>query len=135
MILSKSTYWYTWIGNLYGCRNIGNKITSKRIDTLEVCNYVTEGYQLDEVLQNQYSSLYQCGAWRRGTTHQAIAIVPESLHDTRRLVVRDVPPSDSCRGSGCRGAWGPAVRVPRQVVWKCVTPGDLRTAPSDIAEA
>jgi len=45
-------------GKPYECKNISNKRTIKRIDTLEVWKCVTEDFQLEQVQQNQYSSLY-----------------------------------------------------------------------------
>ena len=50
-------------------------------------------------------------------------------------MVRDVSPDDSCRGNGFLGAWRLAVHIPRQVVWKLVSPGSSRAAPGDNAKA
>jgi len=51
-----------------------------------------------------------------------------------RLVVEIVPPGDTCRNSGLQDTWRLAVHVPRQAVWKRVSPGGLGAAPSDNAE-
>jgi len=49
--------------------------------------------------------------------------------------VRVVPPGDTCRSSGLRGAWRLAARVPHQAFWKRVSPCDSRVAPGDNVEA
>jgi len=54
---------------------------------------VIEGGQMDEVQKNQYYSLYWCGAWRRSSTHQAIATVPKTLYDTRHQAGHPLSPS------------------------------------------
>jgi len=49
--------------------------------------------------------------------------------------VRVVPPGDTCSGSGIRGAWRLAARVPRQAVWKHILPNGSSVAPSNNVKA
>jgi len=52
-------------------KNSGNTMTNKGIYILEVGDCATEDYKMVEVQKNQYNSLYWCGAWQWGSTHQA----------------------------------------------------------------
>jgi len=55
--------------------------------------------------------------------------------NVRRLAARGVPPGDTCKNSGKRGACRLAARVARQAIWKRIVPSDLWVAPGDTVKA
>jgi len=62
-------------------------------------------------------------------TRQAIAMKTEETWNAWRLAVRVASLGDTCRNSGNKGAWRLTARVPRQAIWKCVSPSGSRAAP------
>ncbi|QCD93736.1 hypothetical protein DEO72_LG5g1812 [Vigna unguiculata] len=65
---------------------------------------------------------------RWGLLRQAITTKSEENWNTCRLAVRLVPQGDVFEGSDTNGAWRLATRVPRQAVWKCISPSSSGAA-------